>query len=166
LAWGNMKSTYGSPPCVRGRGHPSSGCRQVPRFTPVRTGKRPTGSNAVALLSVHPRAYGEEFKTHRIVWEPIGSPPCVRGRVAAAVTTQHRTRFTPVRTGKSGGWHLHARGGSVHPRAYGEEVGNAIEGIADAGSPPCVRGRGHRDGCRDGCRRFTPVRTGKSQQLS
>ena len=56
----NVRSSVGSPPCVRGRGWVRMLLLQGRRFTPVRTGKRQRQHGERCRVAVHPRAYGEE----------------------------------------------------------------------------------------------------------
>ena len=152
----------GSPPCVRGRAAAVSLHVLAPRFTPVRTGKRAFSPCARRGISVHPRAYGEEPQAPARAGRVGGSPPCVRGRGPSSSSRRSRQRFTPVRTGKRFSFFPRLEAISVHPRAYGEEIGTTWSAWASRGSPPCVRGRGSHAGRLRQPSRFTPVRTGKS----
>ena len=176
----------GSPPCVRGRGRRPWLAGEPRRFTPVRTGKRDRprcmagricgsppcvrGRGDTARLwcrrsAVHPRAYGEERYTVAPNDYRGGSPPCVRGRGDPGSRVWRVRRFTPVRTGKRFSRLDLQSPLAVHPRAYGEEIGNTLAEHAVGGSPPCVRGRGVAGGGGHRRFRFTPVRTGKSSRL-
>ena len=141
---GNMKLPFacGSPPCVRGRERIPPRRSAAGRFTPVRTGKRPTSDRPSARSAVHPRAYGEENSFAAEVQPGCGSPPCVRGRAVIGALDLDTNRFTPVRPGKRFLCLRMMQSASVHPRAYGEETADSIRVCARVGSPPCVRGRG------------------------
>jgi len=152
----------GSPPCVRGRACRVWRAPRRGRFTPVRTGKRKGWNGVKSRRAVHPRAYGEENTQLGVMLQTSGSPPCVRGRGGAPHRHPERARFTPVRTGKSQGFRSRTALPSVHPRAYGEEVGRDGGSGGGSGSPPCVRGRGKLADIDNARPRFTPVRTGKS----
>ena len=89
----------GSPPCVRGAGVVRASEPDVSRFTPVRTGSRNGKLNLPFPVSVHPRAYGEQFGWSGSGRDANGSPPCVRGAVRCLIKGCGECRFTPVRTG-------------------------------------------------------------------
>ena len=155
----------GSPPCVRGRELLQLAQPTGQRFTPVRTGKSHGTAARLSSLPVHPRAYGEEIPVGLAVGDDAGSPPCVRGRGMQRSPSMSRTRFTPVRTGKSCRFASTSAPPSVHPRAYGEEAGCGCSSCRAGGSPPCVRGRGRGSMESGAGLRFTPVRTGKRNRM-
>ncbi len=71
----------------------------------------------------------------------MGSPPRVRGKVCSAAPRCTSLRITPACAGKS----RHRRRSPArvkdHPRVCGEKELCALAGMAEAGSPPRVRGK-------------------------
>ncbi len=154
---------YGSPPHVRGKDHTEPRTGWAHRFTPACAGKR--SSMPVPVLSswVHPRMCGEKPPVLDGVLNVVGSPPHVRGKVTKRVPATWRLRFTPACAGKSRKCQPDKLQWPVHPRMCGEKAACCSAAICAAGSPPHVRGKGHRRGSRATCRRFTPACAGKRQ---
>ncbi len=98
----SQPTTYGSPPCVRGRLRPAGVTLANQHGSPPcvrgRRNRMPAGTHEEP---VHPRAYGEDSGVSRFATAALGSPPCVRGRRFRDATPQRLIRFTPVRTGKT-----------------------------------------------------------------
>ncbi len=89
----------------------------------------------------HPRACGEKVRSvgHGVV--DIGSPPRVRGKAYAVISTQFNSRITPARAGKSRGFRPIHGGHEDHPRACGEKKWLLGPQPCAGGSPPRVRGK-------------------------
>ncbi len=69
----------GSSPCIRGTLSATKACDIWCRFIPVHTGNTDRLNSDPALLSVHPRAYGEHLILALAIYQLVGSSPCIRG---------------------------------------------------------------------------------------
>ena len=157
-----QNSEMGSPPRVRGRVFHIGIFFIIPWITPARAGKSRAYRPFPARLGDHPRACGEELARPRQSQCTVGSPPRVRGRENLAMFGLGLYRITPARAGKS--WcSLAVKPPTLdHPRACGEEFYPPISAPVQLGSPPRVRGRGHRRHREQNQVRITPARAGKS----
>ena len=114
-------SPSGSPPRVRGKGHPFLAERWHFGITPACAGKS-------VLCIFHD-------------FEDKGSPPRVRGKVGFIVFVQTAIGITPACAGKR---LIHANGfcwPRDHPRVCGEKLFFLLCGGDTWGSPPRVRGK-------------------------
>ena len=153
------------------------------RITPAYAGKRHVCSAPYKGTGDHPRVCGEE----RTMWEtqnpPVGSPPRMRGRVAAAARRDFLAGITPAYAGKSTRLSRiqHCAEGSPprmrgrvptprprliksqdHPRVCGEEHHPTPSSAAPRGSPPRMRGRGGAQRTTSHYKGITPAYAGKS----
>ena len=92
---------YGSPPRMRGRLDRRKGVLLIVGFTPAHAGKTRITAPRSLPREVHPRACGEDAASPAVVAAIAGSPPQVRGRLAACVDLAARARFTPAHAGKT-----------------------------------------------------------------
>ena len=94
---------------------------------------------------------------------PLGSPPRVRGKGAAAPSPTSTARITPACAGKR------SRGFGIahiledHPRVCGEKSAQARSQYASEGSPPRVRGKVTLLPCFFDLTGITPACAGKSE---
>ena len=98
---GMFKRSDGSSPRVRGTVLLRD-CRMgVCRFIPARAGNSALSGLSVTLITVHPRACGEQSTAWDISTASYGSSPRVRGTVAFAMSSVGMPRFIPARAGNS-----------------------------------------------------------------
>ena len=90
---------------------------------------------------VHPRVYGGEWERTEDGRAVLGPSPRVRGRDTADRERQVYARSIPACTAESDQPGHEKRGGGVHPRVYGGEVGPGETEGQVAGPSPRVRGR-------------------------
>ena len=76
----NGKTTYGSPPRVRGKDKPPPNFGSRPRITPACAGKSALAEKYGLSEKDHPRVCGEKHAALCGIWECKGSPPRVRGK--------------------------------------------------------------------------------------
>ena len=152
----------GLSPCLRGTGQLRHGERAKKRFIPVLTGNSTTSNTAVLVLTVYPRAYGEQYHVKYCSFSINGLSPCLRGTVTILRVWLIAARFIPVLTGNSNYLAGVAHSRAVYPRAYGEQryVEKAINDLG--GLSPCLRGTEHWRPNRFNGNRFIPVLTGNS----
>ena len=93
-----------------------------------------------------------------------GSPPRVRGKAPISWNCSGVIRITPACAGKSGQSMIGRFRAWDHPRVCGEKLVINSARLLRLGSPPRVRGKGHRKvGGRKGLG-ITPACAGKSQR--
>ena len=131
----------GSPPRVRGKVFVLCLSRFYNRITPACAGKR-VMSCPPALLRDHPRVCGEKWKIMTVSLGISGSPPRVRGKVAAEFGYSRSTRITPACAGKRQATRKSRYTLEDHPRVCGEKVKYICPVCGKEGSPPRVRGKG------------------------
>ncbi len=87
----------------------------------------------------------------------------MRGTDRSLSLYRPRIRFIPAHAGNSARVRVSRAPKTVHPRACGEQDGNAAAGTVLTGSSPRMRGTGdHGDGC-DLLARFIPAHAGNSR---
>ena len=91
----------------------------------------------------------------------IGSPPRMRGKVAAVDAYHKGGRITPAHAGKRLLGRLPGMGGPDHPRACGEKTPVRFYENGVPGSPPRMRGKEEDHHQRPGGGRITPAHAGK-----
>ena len=91
----------GLSPCLRGTGVTPALSALLARFIPVLTGNSCAAMPCSMLLTVYPRAYGEQSFTISAVLPSSGLSPCLRGTGGKAINVERCTRFIPVLTGNS-----------------------------------------------------------------
>ena len=92
----------------------------------------------------------------------MGSPPHVRGKVSADIISCAHNRITPACAGKSGFVCFPLCSAEDHPRMCGEKRSGAGRGDQRKGSPPHVRGKGHKEEICVHVTGITPACAGKS----
>ena len=117
------------------------------------------------MVTVHPRACGEQGGRDPLRHQCTGSSPRVRGTGRRGSQSPDGRRFIPARAGNSPSWRRKWLGRPVHPRACGEQVDFADDTDLAYGSSPRVRGTvGFGNRCIR-CDRFIPARAGNSVEL-
>ena len=137
----SMAIILGSPPRMRGKEAKSNVCGSQTGITPAHAGKSFDPCKYFRDAKDHPRACGEKPHSLNFPSKPIGSPPRMRGKVAAVATMVSAGRITPAHAGKSS---LLAFSESIsldHPRACGEKTSFAMVPLETPGSPPRMRGK-------------------------
>ena len=152
----------GSPPRMRGKAF--SVLRRQFRFRiiPAYAGKRAPVRRGCARRGDHPRICGEKDRGDMRNLGEVGSPPRVRGKVAAAWRTRSVAGITPACAGKS-----HRSASFIaavwdHPRVCGEKTMQKPKTPRNPGSPPRVRGKGDAAVQRLCAGGITPAYAGKS----
>ncbi len=92
---------FGSPPRVRGKRPWRYPLPSPPRITPACAGKTERYTLDDGLLADHPRVCGENRSVKRFFIVNSGSPPRVRGKLAAGVCVRVELRITPACAGKT-----------------------------------------------------------------
>ncbi len=93
-----------------------------------------------------------------------GSSPCIRGTGEVADAGDVAGRFIPVHTGNRWVRPLPPAPFTVHPRAYGEQMGGVKPTLFLHGSSPCIRGTAVLKVLGHARERFIPVHTGNRLQ--
>ncbi len=137
----------------------------VYRITPPMRGKAIDQLKYGAISEDHPRLCGEKFDSWGALIWILGSPPPMRGKVAASCSPRFCNRITPAYAGKSGvlvilcyflwdhprlcgekhqlGENSHQNRGS--PRLCGEKCYGKMDRYMKLGSPPPMRGKASWD---------------------
>ena len=103
---------------------------------------------------------------HRLLASIVGSSPRVRGTPIVVFPTPLLPRFIPACTGNAlllRNWHNLT---SVHPRVYGERIGDVSQNVEADGSSPRVRGTRNVSGTALERFRFIPACTGNASLQS
>ena len=117
------KST-GSSPRTRGTGVGGLHGQHVGRFIPAHAGNRPRQREEQEMMTVHPRARGEQGVPGAQLGNALGSSPRTRGTGHRQHASGQIGRFIPAHAGNSTPPSPHRRSSTVHLRARGEqEVG-------------------------------------------
>ena len=176
----------GSPPHMQGKVGTNGGCNQIVGITPAYAGKRFSCKSGEKQVGDHPRVCGEKGTWLNPASLFRGSPPRMRGKVAALHLGDGEDGITPAYAGKRAHGCICERYSWDHPRVCGEKCGTLSGSRCRTGSPPRMRGKGqcplHRtteawdpppprmrgkvnDGVHDELRfRITPAYAGKSVQ--
>ena len=134
-------SKLGSPPRVRGKGHPMHPGPAYTGITPACAGKRHYSELSTFLLRDHPRVCGEKESTSADPVAEEGSPPRVRGKVVVKNMKNTAYRITPACAGKRRLSSACTWLSWDHPRVCGEKQGANSMAYNAGGSPPRVRGK-------------------------
>ena len=121
LPYLRITQLQGSPPRMRGRGRDGSAAPQKTGITPAYAGKSRSVQGPAGNFWDHPRVCGEEWKLFPAPLTFSGSPPRMRGRVAALMPENRVVGITPAYAGKR---HLRFPLRLAiwdHPRVCGEE---------------------------------------------
>ena len=111
------------------------------RITPAYAGKRSAWPSVLRRQRDHPRVCGEKLPVRRAAAGRAGSPPRMRGKVAAISAYNAAPGITPAYAGKST---LHRDDAPLswdHPRVCGEKAVAIIWWYSCTGSPPRMRGK-------------------------
>ena len=152
----------GSSP--RGRGKREGGHPGLARggLIPARAGKTRARPGRVRRPWAHPRAGGENSAPASAVLIAVGSSPRGRGKPHRGVPDRSGTGLIPARAGKTGAPPVVVLENRAHPRAGGENLRLAEEGMDVLGSSP--RGRGKLGVAREpvSVEGLIPARAGKT----
>ena len=126
------------------RGTGSGKCFRNPqqRITPAHAGNSTFNSSFDGTNQDHPRTCGEQLPVPFLSFVPMGSPPHMRGTVAAV-----------------GGWHM-PRG--ITPAHAGNRAHAPECRYLPLGSPPHMRGTAWDSPCVTALMRITPAHAGNS----
>ena len=93
----------GSPPRMRGKADYTPVVDVRVRITPAYAGKSDNFVAALSDFGDHPRVCGEKPDAPSLCVAPLGSPPRMRGKVAAISAYNAAPGITPAYAGKSSG---------------------------------------------------------------
>ena len=110
-------------------------------ITPAYAGKSVFVSSGGLLLWDHPRLCGEKGEKELPKLLEAGSPPPMRGKVAAEDVRLSRIRITPAYAGKSLTAFHSLKPLQDHPRLCGEKQPLYFWFVRGKGSPPPMRGK-------------------------
>ena len=157
-----LANNQGSPPPMRGKACFTNSFSKAARITPAYAGKRTWCSSGIHRNEDHPRLCGEKLKASHASIRLSGSPPPMRGKVAAVQKRVNQLRITPAYAGKSFLSTSRAFCNQDHPRLCGEKFPEFHCGCMNQGSPPPMRGKVQLSVDKEGMKRITPAYAGKS----
>ena len=104
------------------------------------------GQTAAAIIFFmvnpdHPRACGANSLSPCTPWPDTGSSPRMRGKLAVVAGAHHTGRIIPAHAGQTAVRQHRVDGEPDHPRACGANAKGAVDGIANFGSSPRMRGK-------------------------
>ena len=150
---GSSPRTWGTGPAI-----PASTPRS--RFIPTYVGNRHSGAHETIWNAVHPHVRGEQADRLKGNTGKGGSSPRTWGTAVAPAQHRRQSRFIPTYVGNSQESDPPAANHPVHPHVRGEQAIVTVFMTATPGSSPRTWGTGHRQGARDGRRRFIPTYVG------
>ena len=156
----------GSPPQVRGKLILSNKSINQSGITPAGAGKTFQVLEPQFDNQDHPRRCGENSIFFKSWFVNSGSPPQVRGKRRHSRRFAVMTRITPAGAGKTDSESKAPFGNKDHPRRCGENIIRLIRSVANAGSPPQVRGKQQRQAGAGLRQRITPAGAGKTSYPS
>ena len=155
-------SSSGSSPRMRGTGR----ARRFPllkhRFIPAHAGNRSAFRRSSSVISVHPRACGEQNALLSILAPAPGSSPRMRGTGVFLGVGRLVSRFIPAHAGNRRQARRRRRDSAVHPRACGEQHRDPADLANECGSSPRMRGTGAASFLVRKVNRFIPAHAGNS----
>ena len=158
--WLFAPKNAGSSPRVRGQRRLSQHRSRGSRIIPARAGPTRPRDQRAAPPADHPRACGANMMPLRLVREPVGSSPRVRGQLNNDGSSSDTARIIPARAGPT----TFRRGGRArpadHPRACGANPRESSDDRSGIGSSPRVRGQLTIRVGRVPARRIIPARAG------
>ena len=160
------ESNTGSPPQVRGKPLKGANSSNTYGITPAGAGKTDNYRARRARQRDHPRRCGENAPFLRRTVRRPGSPPQVRGKLAAFHAAPAARRITPAGAGKTHRGVLRSCRRKDHPRRCGENEMQIITARVSEGSPPQVRGKPERAFYCPLVLGITPAGAGKTPRLS
>ena len=119
-----------------------------------------------ASRRAHPRAGGENPRSHSTRHEQKGSSPRGRGKPALSCRPRGDRRLIPARAGKTSVNGRTACARTAHPRAGGENVVAETKNFSRAGSSPRGRGKRRPSPITTRAARLIPARAGKTSRTS
>ena len=131
----------GSPPRVRGKRDGSLSRSAPGGITPACAGKTTAQACKDTPTRDHPRVCGENQSADCVLLAILGSPPRVRGKLAAGLKRKGYKGITPACAGKTRTMPLLVRKAGDHPRVCGENPSPSSPYTITQGSPPRVRGK-------------------------
>ena len=152
----------GSPPRMRGKLQYLIIQHAQARITPADAGKTRHAAARARTPRDHPRGCGENRSFITTAGSRSGSPPRMRGKLAAANGIQDPNRITPADAGKTGSRCDIATQAQDHPRGCGENQKHAKTCSLQSGSPPRMRGKLKNCSLRRTAWRITPADAGKT----
>ena len=155
----------GSSPRVRGKRTPRPSAPKPVGLIPARAGKTHLLLRFLWCLWAHPRACGENARTHTGADHAPGSSPRVRGKRADRCAGLARLGLIPARAGKTHEHGVAVVDDGAHPRACGENDAAPVRVRAMFGSSPRVRGKRPRRRARAQEDRLIPARAGKTRSV-
>ena len=156
------KGGCGSPPQMRGKRKSLFANSHGSRITPADAGKTAQVLADGGNTADHPRRCGENGCGPVRLPRRMGSPPQMRGKLAAFGALFRNIRITPADAGKTYTGSLKTAKQKDHPRRCGENVIRRQKMNYFGGSPPQMRGKPHRDYIRQKEDRITPADAGKT----
>ena len=130
----------GSPPRMRGEAAVRLLFVPWDGITPAHAGRSFRPIRGVEKIRDHPRVCGEKPLGPLWPYLDTGSPPRMRGEVAAAHGRPRAAGITPAYAGRSISDSHCGRQLADHPRVCGEKGSSCRTHLAMAGSPPRMRG--------------------------
>ena len=159
---GNNHVGIGSSPRLRGTGNTERRDQTGQRFIPAPAGNSLEWRRRRGMITVHPRACGEQTWASTVEAIIPGSSPRLRGTDHSDRTGIRYQRFIPAPAGNSPQPTDSAGRLTVHPRACGEQPDKHQVRFASIGSSPRLRGTvTHRHRCHH-LYRFIPAPAGNS----
>ena len=131
----------GSPPPMRGKVHIGIKSFLIVGITPAHAGKSYLFSQIFLFAKDHPRPCGEKSGKRCFSRLLPGSPPPMRGKVAAARQHPSAVGITPAHAGKSRYCACLLSASRDHPRPCGEKPSLQLSPNLQSGSPPPMRGK-------------------------
>ena len=117
--------------------------------------------NAVLICSRdHPHACGDKKRNSAIVYQLLGSSPCVWGQGKALKRTPANSRIIPMRVGTSDTYSSDTPQGRDHPHACGDKQYQHQKLRHYSGSSPCVWGQVSLMCFKNSFARIIPMRVG------
>ena len=86
---------------MRGKRNPTYEDFGEDRITPADAGKTLRSLASVRSSQDHPRGCGENTERNFDIWQPLGSPPRMRGKPDEVTAYQAEARITPADAGKT-----------------------------------------------------------------
>ena len=130
-------------------------------ITPAHAGKRRCPRFRPGKIRDHPRTCGEKVVWSAPLYEQMGSPPTMRGKVCVGMVDAPLLGITPACAGKRGIVQRDLLAVGDHPRVCGEKVCLRCCDHPVIGSPPHVRGKGQDSPRCVVCAGITPAHAGK-----
>ena len=119
--WSTKGRITGSPPYVRGKEQQLTNAADQVRITPAYAGKRRCPRFRPGKIRDHPRTCGEKVVWSAPLYEQMGSPPHMRGKVLILDDVPGVVGITPAHAGKSLCRYGRRALARDHPRMCGEK---------------------------------------------